>query len=130
MTTPDPRTPQHPIVLGDARDAQHMSLEDRQRHQQAVRGWQDQQASHLNRQAAKARLKAFAATTFGSLLILGFLAIQVQKGRVDPPALILIPTVLALVLIVATLVLPPWPDVAKALRQHKKARRAEKRQQR
>lgn len=124
--TQNPQDPQRPLVLGDARNAQHVSLEERQRHQQALRQWQDHQAKGLKRSAGKARAKSVAVTTVGSLLLLGFLWVQGEAGRVDP-ALILIPTALAVVLVALAAVLSPWPDVAKALRQHKKNRRAERR---
>lgn len=128
MTHGDPQSSQHPMVLGGARDGQHMTLEERQRRQQATRQWQDQQASNLKRQAGKARLKNVSVTALGALMVLGFLWVQSRAGRIDPPELILIPTALAVVLIALAAVLPPWRDVAKALRQHKKNRRAEKRQ--
>lgn len=123
--TQNPQSPQQPMVLGDARDNQHVSLEDQQRHQQAVHQWQDQQAKGLKRSAGKARLKNVVVTALGSFLILGLLWVQAQAGRIDPP-LILIPTALAVILVALAAVLPPWPDVAKALRVHKKNRRAER----
>lgn len=126
MTTPNTQPPEQPMVLGDARNAQHVSLEEHQRRQETVRQWQDQQATHLKRQTAKMRLKAFGATAFGSLLILGFLWVQTQGGRIEPSALIL-PTALAIILCALTLVLSPMRSATKALRQHRKNRKIEKR---
>lgn len=128
--TQDPQSPQRPMVLGGARSDQHVPLEERQRRQEAVRQWQDHQASALKRQTAKARIKNVSVIALGSILVLAFLWVQSQAGRIDPPELILIPTALAVILVALAATLPPWRDVAKALRQHKKARRAEKRQQR
>lgn len=130
MTHQDPQPPQHPMVLGGARNAQHVPLEERQRRQEAMRQWQDHQASTLKRQTAKARIKNVSVIALGSILVLAFLWVQSQAGHIDPPELILIPTALAVILVALAATLPPWRDVAKALRQHKKARRAEKRQQR
>lgn len=124
MDTPNTSPPQNPAILGS--DCSTPS-EEQHNHRQAIREWQDQQAHHLKRQVAKARLKAFAASSLGSLLILGFLVIQVQTGRVNPPSLIMVPAALAFTLIVATLVLSPMPDVTKVLRQHKKNRTEGKR---
>lgn len=129
MVEQNPQTPQQPMVLGEARNPQHVTLEDQQRHAQAVRQWQDEQASTLTRQAGKARVKNVAVTAFGSLLILAFLWFQIQAGRIDPPVLILIPTALAVVLVALAAFLSPWRGVAKALRQHKKSRRAERERQ-
>ena len=130
MTHQYPQPPQHPMVLGGARNAQHVPLEERQRHQRALRQWQDQQADDLKRRAAKARIKGVAVTALGSFLILAFLWVQMQAGRIDPPELILVPTALAVILIALAAILPPWRDVAKALRQHRKNRRAESRARR
>lgn len=129
MSQQNPQMPRQPIVLGEARNAQHATLEDQQQHAQAVRQWQDEQAGTLRRQAGKARVKNVAVTAFGSFLILAFLWFQVQVGRIDPPALILIPTALAIVLVALAAILPPWRDVSNALRQHKKNRRAERKRQ-
>lgn len=115
------QAPREPMALGGARSPGHVPLEERQRRQQALHQWQDHQARHLKRETRKARAKAIAATTAGSLLILGLLWLQ----RAEPFAL-LIPAVLAVVLIASSAILSPWPDVAKALRQHRRARRAER----
>lgn len=128
--TQDPHSPQRPMVLGGARSDQHVPLEEQQRRQEAMRQWQDHQVSTLKRQAAKARIKNVSVIALGSILVLAFLWVQSRAGRIDPPELILIPTALAVLLVALAAILPPWRDVAKALRQHKKARRAEKRQQR
>lgn len=128
--TQDPQLPQRPMVLGGARSDQHVPLEEQQRRQEAMRQWQDHQVSTLKRQTAKARIKNVSVIALGSILVLAFLWVQSQAGRIDPPELILIPTALAVILVALAATLPPWRDVAKALRQHKKARKAEKRQQR
>lgn len=124
MTQQNHQSPQPPLVLGGARNAPNGPLEASRRQQQ-VRQWQDQQASNLRRQAGKARAKNVAVLALGSALILAFLWAQAQAGRIDPPALILVPTVLALVLVVLAAILPPWREVAQALRQHKRNRKAE-----
>lgn len=118
----NPHDPRQPLILGNA---QHASMEGQQRNQQALRHWQDQQAQGLKRQETKARIRSTTVTLLGALLVLGFLWVQVMAGRVDPGALFAIPAALGLILVLLVATLPPWPGVAKALRQHKRNRRAE-----
>lgn len=126
MTQQNPHPSERPVVLGGARNAQHVPLEDRQRQEQSLRQWQDQQAGSLKRVAGRARVRNVIVTAFGSFLILAFLWVQIQGGRVDSPSLILIPAVLAVILVALAAILPPSREVSQVLRQYKKNRRAER----
>lgn len=118
--------PQQPLILREARNTQHVPMEGQQRNQQALRQWQDHQAQGLKRQEMKARIKNTTVTLLGALLVLGLLWVQVLAGRVDPGALFALPAALALILVLLVAALLPWPGVAKALRQHKRSRRTER----
>lgn len=124
------QNPQTPTVLGGARNPEHVSLEDQQRHHQAVRQWQDDQAKNLKRLAFRARVRNTLIIAAGSALVLAFLYVRVQAEPIDPPALILIPTALAVTLVASAAVMPPWRDVSQMLRMHKRVRRAEQKRER
>lgn len=120
------QAPQQPISLGGARDPQHMTLEEHRQRQQAVRQWQDQQASEIKRLERRATIKGVVMTLVGSAVIMGFLWLQVAAGRIDPPALIALPGSFCVMLLILVIALPAHPNAAKALRLHKKSRRVER----